>query len=221
MHWKTTTTPLRREQVVRPSPTQVARQVSMIVLVGGIWAALLVGYLQLTEKSEAAVVATRPETTIVAVAPTSTVSPSPVPTVAPTATSAPPAAMPVEPTATATSSSTPTVAATPTSLPPTDTPAPPPESAGVSFAGDVLPILQNRCVKCHGGEETEEGLVLKTYADVLAGSFNGPVIEPGSAADSLLVEMISSGKMPKRNPRLLPAEIEMISAWINAGALDN
>jgi len=91
----------------------------------------------------------------------------------------------------------------------------------VSFAGDVLPILQRRCVKCHGGEKTEEGLILRTYADAMAGSWNGPVIEPGSAEGSFLVEQIVSGKMPKREPRLLPSEIQAISDWIDAGALDN
>jgi hypothetical protein len=55
----------------------------------------------------------------------------------------------------------------------------------------------------------------------MAGSWNGPVIEPGNAADSLLVEQIVSGDMPKKEPRLLPAEIRAISDWIDAGALDN
>jgi mono/diheme cytochrome c family protein len=91
----------------------------------------------------------------------------------------------------------------------------------VSFSGDVLPIFQRRCVKCHGGERTEEGLILKTYADVMAGSWNGPVIEPGSAADSYLVEQIVSGEMPKKQPDLLPSEIRIISNWVDSGALDN
>jgi hypothetical protein len=56
---------------------------------------------------------------------------------------------------------------------------------------------------------------------LLAGSFNGPVIEPGNAEDSYLVELIVSGEMPKRAPRLLPAQIRAIVDWINAGAPDN
>jgi hypothetical protein len=55
----------------------------------------------------------------------------------------------------------------------------------------------------------------------MAGSWNGPVVEPGSAADSYLAEQIISGKMPKKEPRLLPSEIRIISDWIDAGALDN
>jgi hypothetical protein len=81
--------------------------------------------------------------------------------------------------------------------------------------------LENRCVKCHGGERTEEGLALNTYADVMAGSWNGPAVIPGDAEGSYLLELIISGDMPKRAPRLLPAEIRFITEWINAGALDN
>ena len=85
----------------------------------------------------------------------------------------------------------------------------------------MLPILERHCVQCHGGNKTEEGLVLKTYADVLAGSWNGVVVEPGSAEGSLLLKQIVSGKMPKKGPRLLPSEIQAIRDWIDAGAPDN
>ena len=117
----------------------------------------------------------------------------------------------------------PTLRPTPmdTLSPPAETPLPTVATDEVGFAKDVLPILTNRCVKCHGGERTEEGLVLKSSADVMAGSWNGPVIEPGSADDSYLIEQIVSGEMPKRAPRLLPAQIRFIIDWVNAGAPDN
>ena len=71
-------------------------------------------------------------------------------------------------------------------------------AAGVSFAKDVKPILDQKCAKCHGGEKTEEGLSFKTYADLMKGSDNGAVIKPGSAADSDFVKLVVNGKMPKR-----------------------
>jgi uncharacterized membrane protein len=130
-----------------------------------------------------------------------------------------------QPTPKPTDTSTPLL--TPTKTPPltntpalTSTPAPT-KATAVSFSKDVLPILQKRCVKCHGGEKTEEGLVLKTYADVIAGSSNGPVITPGDVADSFLIKQITTGKMPKNEPRLLPAEIRTISAWVASGAPNN
>lgn len=113
--------------------------------------------------------------------------------------------------------------ATPTPRPttPANTPTPTGSAATVSFAKDVLPLLERRCVKRHGGEKTEEGLVLKTYADVMKGSNNGPVINPGNVTDSFLNSQIVKGEMPKRQPRLLESEIKIITAWVEAGAPDN
>jgi mono/diheme cytochrome c family protein len=93
--------------------------------------------------------------------------------------------------------------------------------ATVSFTSDILPIFESRCIGCHGGERTQEGLDLKTHASLIAGSDNGPVVVPGDAANSLLVEMVATQKMPKRGPKLTPPQIQLITDWINQGALDN
>ncbi len=95
------------------------------------------------------------------------------------------------------------------------------EGATVSFANDILPIIGNRCSGCHGGDRTEEGLVLLTHTDIMAGSDNGPVVIPGDAANSLLVEMVATQKMPKRGPKLTPPQVQLITDWVNQGALDN
>ncbi|HEY9529485.1 MAG TPA: c-type cytochrome domain-containing protein [Anaerolineales bacterium] len=105
----------------------------------------------------------------------------------------------------------------------TEAPAtqPPAEGATVSFANDIMPIIESRCVNCHGGNRTEEGLNLTTHANILSGSDNGPVVTPGDAANSLLVEMVATQKMPKRGPKLTPPQIQLITDWVNQGALDN
>lgn len=82
-------------------------------------------------------------------------------------------------------------------------------------------MLTTRCQRCHGGDRTEAGLNLLSYQGVMAGSQNGPVVIPGSSATSPLVELIVSGKMPKRAPRLPETEIEIIRTWVDVGALDN
>ena len=94
-------------------------------------------------------------------------------------------------------------------------------SATVSFANDVLPILESRCVNCHGGERTERGLSLRSYEDVMAGSENGAVIAPGDAANSLLVELVTNQQMPRRGPKLTPPQVQTITDWVAAGAPDN
>jgi len=94
-------------------------------------------------------------------------------------------------------------------------------SATVSFSKDVLPILQNSCVNCHGGEKISKGLDLKTYAGLMTGSQSGAVIVSGNAANSMLVQSIQLGKMPKRGGPLPAAQIQLIMDWVNAGAQNN
>jgi hypothetical protein len=76
-------------------------------------------------------------------------------------------------------------------------------------------------VNCHGGERVEEGLLLRSYAELMSGSDNGPVIIPGDAQNSLLVELVVNQKMPKRGPKLTPPQVQLIIDWVNQGALDN
>ncbi|MBK8051190.1 MAG: NapC/NirT family cytochrome c [Anaerolineales bacterium] len=75
----------------------------------------------------------------------------------------------------------------------------------------VGPILQSRCVSCHGGTA---GLELDTYADAMAGGNLGPAIVPGNAEESPLVKLQKEG-----HPNSLPAqELDWVIQWINAGA---
>jgi hypothetical protein len=248
-YWRTESARSRRDHVQWPSPRQILRQVGIVALVGILWGSLLVGYLYLTGRpTEGSLSA---ESVAAVPAPTDTPRPRPTDTVIPalastalgmsaapsssTSTATPePTSVPATsteraptPTATSTPSPSPTETPAPSPLPtgtpagPGDTPTPGDKVSPVSFANDVLPILERRCVQCHGGQKTEQGLSLKTYADALAGSWNGLVVEPGSANDSFLVQQIVSGKMPKKGPRLLPSEIQIIRDWIDAGALDN
>lgn len=111
-----------------------------------------------------------------------------------------------------------------TDLPATDPPAatqPPVQGATVSFANDILPILENRCANCHGRMQTEEGLNLLSYEAVMAGSNNGLVVIPGDAANSLLVELVATQEMPKRGPKLTLPQVQLIMDWVNQGALNN
>jgi len=91
----------------------------------------------------------------------------------------------------------------------------------VSFSQDVLPILQGNCSRCHGDSRQSGGLDLSSYTSMMAGGRTGASILPGDAANSLLVQMIASGKMPKSGLKLSSQQIQTITDWINAGAMDN
>lgn len=96
-----------------------------------------------------------------------------------------------------------------------------------SFANDIMPIFEESCVSCHGEIDesgfpyTEAGLSLMTYDDLMKGSEFGSVIEPGNPDDSYLLEMVANGDMPDEGDPLSVEQIELIRAWIVAGAENN
>lgn len=102
-------------------------------------------------------------------------------------------------------------------LPPTPEPEPDLIEPGdeITFAGTVGPILTARCGSCHA-QNGLAGLNLTTYAGIMRGSDNIPVIVPGDASNSELVIVQTSE--PPHFGQLSPAELELIINWINAGA---
>jgi cytochrome c len=91
----------------------------------------------------------------------------------------------------------------------------------VRFSAGVLPVFEANCTRCHGAARQNGGLRLDSYTALMAGSSHGAVIVPNDAAGSKLVELITSGAMPRNAAPLPAAEITLISDWIDAGALDN
>src|SRR5581483_3932190 len=87
------------------------------------------------------------------------------------------------------------------------------------YEGDIAPIFQANCVRCHGDKRRKAELDLSSRAGVLKGSELGPVIVPGQVEKSKLFEMIHKGSMPPSKSDTFGAkEIETIKRWIAAGA---
>lgn len=87
------------------------------------------------------------------------------------------------------------------------------------FETKVRPLLLERCVKCHGPEKQRGGLRVDGREAMLTGGESGAAIVPGKADDSLVMQMLASGKMPPKNEaRLTDAQIADIRQWLNAGA---
>ena len=92
---------------------------------------------------------------------------------------------------------------------------------GADFARDVEPILQTRCIRCHGPDRQEKGLRLDTWTGALRGGEDGPVIRPGRSTDSKLVQRLLGQiepRMPYQDAPLPPEQVASIRAWIDAGA---
>lgn len=66
----------------------------------------------------------------------------------------------------------------------------------IDFKKRVLPLLTERCGKCHSEDVRIVGLTLTTAAGIKKGSQNGPVVIPEEANDSLLYKRLKLEQMP-------------------------
>lgn len=97
-----------------------------------------------------------------------------------------------------------------------------------SYARDIEPIIQWRCVSCHtsGGEGSDKsGLILTSYDALMAGTTQGGnLIVPGSPTSSSFMVMVTRKdhlRMPFGAPPLADDEVRVIKAWIEQGAKNN
>ena len=93
----------------------------------------------------------------------------------------------------------------------------------VDFERDVRPILEARCVECHGSQVQRAGVGLHSwYHSRQIPDSREPILVPGDAAQSHLYQRITADdpavRMPAEGPPLPPDEVAVIRAWIEAGA---
>jgi mono/diheme cytochrome c family protein len=91
-----------------------------------------------------------------------------------------------------------------------------------SFAEDVMPIFEAKCVPCHGSMGGWDGA---NYDAVMDSGDNAPTVIPGDAENSILAQKITDtqtyGAVMPPGGKMTNAEIQIILDWISAGAPDN
>ncbi|MBT6153113.1 MAG: DUF1553 domain-containing protein [Planctomycetaceae bacterium] len=87
------------------------------------------------------------------------------------------------------------------------------------FEKEIRPILVERCVACHGEDDPESELDLRSLESLVRGSKSGPVIVEGFSEKSVLIRKVVSKAMPPpdSDEALSKAEIEKITRWIDKG----
>lgn len=111
------------------------------------------------------------------------------------------------------------------------------DPTGISFAGQVKPILMGSCANCHAFGQSYGGFSMGDLSYSAVINAKGPntfvlygdslVVKPGNSAQSTLYTKTTSsppfgGWMPFGNPNPLDTALSnRIKSWIDQGALDN
>src|SRR5262245_57369119 len=93
----------------------------------------------------------------------------------------------------------------------------------VDFVRDVAPILEQRCVSCHGPKKQKGKLRLDRKEHLFKGDEADWRVQPGKPDDSELLRRVKlptgdEDVMPNEGPRLSDAQIATLQKWIAAGA---
>jgi mono/diheme cytochrome c family protein len=96
-----------------------------------------------------------------------------------------------------------------------------PATGAPTFTADVLPIFDAKCKMCHG---TLGGWDGSTYASVMNSGDHAPVVIPGDAEGSLLVQKLlgtqAEGTIMPPAGKLPDDEIQIIIDWVAGGAAE-
>jgi hypothetical protein len=93
----------------------------------------------------------------------------------------------------------------------------------IDFNAQVKPILNKKCIACHGGVKQQAGFSVLFREEALANTKSGkPAIIPGNPEGSEFIKRIKSNdpeeRMPYKHPALSNDEIDILSTWIKQGA---
>ena len=96
-------------------------------------------------------------------------------------------------------------------------------SSDVTFNEDIRPILNERCVACHGGIRRQGELSLLFRNEALAEAESGRrAIVPYNPSESELIRRVMhtdpQERMPQEDAPLDPEDIDKLRQWIKAGA---
>ncbi len=91
------------------------------------------------------------------------------------------------------------------------------------YTTKIVPLLQEKCVACHGPVKSEAGLRLDAAKLIRQGAASGSVIDPNDPDKSELLQRVTSANLEERMPpsdagvALKADEIDLLRQWIVAG----
>lgn len=101
--------------------------------------------------------------------------------------------------------------------------ASPGQPADAFYLTHIQPVFDDSCVVCHGSRKKKAGLNMESYADLVKGGENGPVVAVANVEKSELYRRITLGGdrkefMPSEGTKpLSKAQVILIKQWIASG----
>ncbi|MCM8535706.1 MAG: hypothetical protein NE334_07210 [Lentisphaeraceae bacterium] len=96
--------------------------------------------------------------------------------------------------------------------------------AGVDFDKDIKPVLESRCVKCHGAKKQKGEYRLSNAKDILkAGDSEETPLVAGKPDASYIIKLISmtdddDDVMPPKGGTLTKDQVAKFKQWVKEGA---
>ncbi|WP_149304939.1 PSD1 and planctomycete cytochrome C domain-containing protein [Pareuzebyella sediminis] len=93
----------------------------------------------------------------------------------------------------------------------------------VDFSTQIKPILNTKCITCHGGVKKSGGFGLLFKEDAFTETESGkPAIIPGNASGSEMIKRLHEEdpelRMPYEKAKLSDEEIDLLTRWVDQGA---
>ncbi|MCW3118095.1 MAG: hypothetical protein JWM28_2177 [Chitinophagaceae bacterium] len=93
----------------------------------------------------------------------------------------------------------------------------------IDFSTEVKPILNKKCITCHGGVKKQAGFSVLFREDMFAPTKSGKLaVIPGDPDGSEMIRRITltdpEERMPFKHPPLSKGEIDILRTWIKQGA---
>ena len=96
----------------------------------------------------------------------------------------------------------------------------PASATAISFR-QIEEIIGESCEHCHNPDDEKGGLLMDSYASLIAGGEHGNALVPGDSRASRMMQMIEGRikpRMPHKEDPLPRAQVELIRRWIDEGA---
>ena len=94
----------------------------------------------------------------------------------------------------------------------------------VIYTQIIHPILEEKCISCHGPKKKKSGLRVDTYEYMLEGGDEDECLVPGDVENSTLITLLNLPlddelrMPPEGDPQMTEDEIKLLTWWVKIGA---